>query len=455
VRLLKPISLRISEFFADTVKLVTSKEGLKQLWHVSLYSNAFYLTMASVASAVLGFIFWVIATRFYSTEAVGLASAAIAAIGLLGAFAYLGLGTGLIRFLPNSGKTANSMVSSVLTISTLTSVISASIFLAGLSLWSPALLFLRQNAVYFIAFVLFTIAHIASYTVDQVFVAKRRAGFFFTRNVIFGLLKLLLVILLAAFFHSFGIFASWGISLGVSFLVGTFLFLPRAQPGYRPFFVIDRKAVNNMLQFSFANYISGFFWGAPVYILPIMVVNQLGAEANAFFYIAWAVAGVLTIIPSAISTSLFVEGSHEEESLQLNVWRSLKVSCLTLVPAVILILAIAPQLLLLFSRSYSENASTLLRILAISSLPLAINAVYLAIMRVEKKLKIIVGLSAFAGAVTLGLTYLLLPLMGINGAGIAWLAAQSIIALVVITSLLKRKRTVGAGAEPLSKSEGE
>ena len=148
---------RLYGLLADVVKTATSKDRLKRLFHIPLYSNALYLMIASAASALLGFVFWIIVARFYTPEDVGLASAAIAAIGLLALFSYLGLGAGLVRFLPGSGKDASSMVNTVFTISTLTSILAAFIFIAGLGFWSPALLFLRQNPIYLAAFVLFTI----------------------------------------------------------------------------------------------------------------------------------------------------------------------------------------------------------------------------------------------------------------------------------------------------------
>ncbi len=434
----------------EVVKIATSRERLKQLFRVSLYSNALYLMTANAVNALLGFVFWMIATKFYSAEDVGLASAAISAVSLLAMLASLGLGYGLIRFLPQSGKNASSMINSCLTLGSLASVVSAVIFLGGLGFWSPALLFIRDNIVYLAAFLLFALASTLLILTDETFIAERRAGFVLAKGLIFNLLRLPLPILLAAFFHSFGIFASWGISLGVALLFSVFFLLPRAQPGYRPFIAINRRIVNDILHFSFANYLSVFFWAAPNFVLPIMMVNLLGAEPNAYFYIAWATGGILTMIPTAVSTSLFAEGSYEEKKLGLNIQRSLKMVFLILAPAVILIVAFADKLLLLFGSSYSENATTLLRILSISSLPLAINIIYLAIKRVEKKLKIIIGLTAFVATVTLGLTYFLLPHMGINGAGIAWLISQGIVALVIVASWFKRRQATMKVNGPIS-----
>lgn len=439
LKLIQQLSLRLSGFLTEVINIVTSKERLKQLLRVPLYSNAFYLMTASAASALLGFVFWIIVARFYSPEDIGLASAAIAAIGLLAAISYLGLGMGLIRFLPHAGENANSMINTVFTIGTLSSIIAAFVFIAGLGFWSPALLFIRQNPIYLAAFIVFAIASTLWLLVGETFVAERRAGFVLANGLTFGLLKLPLPMALASFFHSFGIFASWGISLGVALLLSILLFLPRAQPSYQPFFAINKKAVNDMLHYSFANYLSFLFWGVPGFILPIMVVNLMGAESNAYFYIAWAVGSVLIMIPNATATSLFAEGSYEEEKLGSNIWRSLKMTLLILAPAVILVSAIADKLLLLFGASYAENATTLLRLLAISTLPLAINIVYLNIKRVEKKLRVIVGLTALVAAVTLGLAYLLLPRMGINGIGIAWLVSQGIVASGIVASSLKKR----------------
>jgi O-antigen/teichoic acid export membrane protein len=144
--------------------------------------------------------------------------------------------------------------------------------------------------------------------------------------------------------------------------------------------------------------------------------------------------------------SLFAEGSYEEEKLGLNVRRSLKLILLILVPTVILALAFADKLLLAFGSPYSESATTLLRILILSTLPLAVNTVYLFVKRVEKKLNILIAVYAFIAVITLALTYILLPTMGITGAGIAWLSSNGVVAVVIATSFIKRRLTDRKGA---------
>ncbi len=430
-----------NKLITDLVATATSSDRLKSLLRVPLYSNAIYLLGSSAANALLGFVFWIVAARFYAAEDVGLASAAISAVSLLAMLANLGLGYGLIRLLAHSGWNASKMINSCFTIGGLASIVAAFIFIVGLSFWSPALLFVRSNSGYLATFIIFTIASTLTSLAEQAFVAGRRAGFILLKNLIFNLLRLLLPILLAVYFHAFGIFASWGIAVVVALLISVPLFLPKVQSGYRTFFTINRAVVKAILPFSLGNYVSNLFWIAPAFILPIIVVNLLGAELNAYFYIAWSIGSVLAMIPGAGSLSLFAEGSYEEEKLEQMVWRSLKMVSVILLPLVILVLILADKVLLLFGDAYSENGATLLRLLAISALPLAVNVVYLSIKRVEKKLKVIIGMSASMAIITIGFSFYLLPQMGINGAGIAWFGAQGFIALVlIIVSLRKRWR---------------
>jgi len=424
----------------EVYKTSTSPDSVKGLFSISFYSNAFFLMAGSVSSALLGFVFWIIAARFYKPEEVGLAYATLGAMGLAVSFSRLGMGTGLVRFLHQTGEDVNSTLNTVFTIGILSSSTAALVFIAGLSLWSPALLFLRDNPLYLMAFVIFTISSTLSEFVDSAFIAARRTGYIVIKGLIFSVLKMLLPIVLAVFFKSFGIFASWGVSLIVGLLVGAFLFLPRALKGYKFFFTVKKRVLNEMVRFAFANYLSAFFWGASGVLFPIMVVNILGAETGGYFSIGWAMGGVLALIPGAISTSLFAEGSYDEKQMRSNIKRSLKLVSILLIPSVIVMLLTADKLLLLFGRDYSQNSATLLRILTLGTLPLAINIIYLAIKQVQKDLRTIIGLTSFVAVVSVVLAFLFLPSMGIKGAGIAWFIGQSCAALVVIVNWLRGRR---------------
>ena len=177
----------------------------------------------------------------------------------------------------------------------------------------------------------------------------------------------------------------------------------------------------------------------PALVFPILVINILGAETNAYFYIAWAVGTIISGIPTAMATSLFAEGSHDEQSLWLNVKRSLRAMALIMIPVVAIVILFADKILWLFGNAYPENATTLLRIVVLSSLPLSINIIYLFVKRVRKDTRIIVGLPAVIMILGLGLAYLLMKEMSIDGVGYAWLFSQTAVALAVIISWIIRR----------------
>ncbi len=422
------------------------KDRIRKLLRVSLYRNAGYLMLASGVNSLAGFVFWAVAARLYPAEGVGLAAAAISAIGLLALLSTLGMDYGLIRFLPGSGDKAKNILNSCFTLSGLVSVALAVIFLAGLKLWSPALLRIQQNPVFFISFVIFALAAVYRVFAERTFIAGRRAGFALTQGLVFNLLRFIPLVALAPLFNVFGIFASWGIGLGLAVIVSIPFLIPRVQPGYHPAPMIDRKSIGNMMHFSFANYGANIFWAIPILCLPLMVVNLLGAEANAYFYVGWALGYLLVSIPVTVSFSLFAEGSHSEEQLGHNIDRSLRL-LLVLVPVIAIVFLAGERVLALFGSAYAENATTLLWVLAVSAIPVGLNHTYFTVKRVQKRMRGVIGLSAFIAVVTMVLSYLLLPRVGIIGAGIGWLIPQAIVAVAITPSLFRWRHQSVIGIE--------
>jgi O-antigen/teichoic acid export membrane protein len=419
----------------EALDVITSREKLEQVTTTPLYSNAFYLMATTAVMALLGFFFWMIAARFYTEAEVGFGSAIISAISLLSLISLVGLNISLVRFLPHADK-PQDLMNSCYTLSGLITLVVAGIFLAGLGFWSPALAFVSQNAIYASAFIVFTILWTLLNMLTYAFIAQRRAGFVLSKNTIFAVLKLPLPIVFVPFFHSFGIVASWGIAVAVSVAVSVFLFLPRVQGSYKPVPILKLNLLKDMWRYSSGNYLANLFIATPAFILPLMVVNVLGAEQNAYFYVGWMMAGLLFSIPLAVSQSLFAEGSHFEDKLKENVTKSLKFTYLLLVPAVIVLVLAGKWLLLAFGQSYSLNALHLLWVLSLSSLPLAIGYIYIGILRVTGRIKELMAIWGFVALAVLLASYLIMPVTGIIGIGYAWLVAQTVVAVYVLARRL-------------------
>ncbi len=424
--------------FADALRVVSSpKESLKQIYGVSFYRNAGYLIVNSGVSLVLGFVFWIVVARLYLVSEVGFGSALLSAIALLSFGGTLGLGFGIIRYLPTSVDKAR-LLNSSFTFATLAAVAASLIFLSGLSLWSPKLIFVRQNSIFFAAFVVFTATATLNIITTQAFVSFRRTGFALVQGIITGVLRLALAVGLASFFGVFGIFASHGVALAVSLGVCFLIFLPWILPRYRPIPSLWRQTSREIIPFSFANYVSEGLWSLAAWVLPLMILNILGAEANAYFYMAWSMANLPLAISIGISFSLFAEGSCEARNVSRDLKRSLKLIVLLLIPAVAILAFLGDKLLLAFGREYSAEGTQLLRLLALAALPASLNLLYLGIARVEKKLRSLLLVTGVIAAATLALSYIILPYLGILGIGVSWLATQTAVALFTASKLVHR-----------------
>ncbi|MBA7618541.1 hypothetical protein ES703_25871 [subsurface metagenome] len=372
-----------------------------------------------------------VVARFYTEAEVGYSSAIISAASLIAILSLLGFNFSLIRFLPRAKK-PKELINSCFTLSGLISLAIAGIFLATVDFWSPALAFIKGNAIFAATFIILTLILALSVLASTTFIAGRKAGFVLSQNTIHSLLKIPLPLLFVLFFHAFGIVASWGIAFGVSLAVSLFVFLPKIQNDYKPIPTLKLNLIKGMWQYSGGNYLAHLFIAAPFMVLPIIVVNLLGPEQNAYFYIAWMIATLLSAIPLGVSRSLFAEGSHFEDKLRENTIKSVKFTFMLLIPAAILLALVGKWLLLAFGQSYSTNGLCLLWILIISCLPLGVNHIYTSILRVTGRIKELVAIWGFIAVGMLVVSYLVMPLVGIIGIGYTWLGIHSIVAIYVL-----------------------
>lgn len=436
----RQINVHTNWTIIQLIKMVISKELLLEHIRTPLYKNAYYLILSAAITSVFGFVFWIIAAKLYEPAAVGMTSALISVSNLLALFSELGLAIGLIRFLPGAGKNANGMINTCFSLCGLSSLVFALFFLAGLGFWSPSLLLVRQQPVFFVAFVVFALVSALTPLVNDVFLAKRSTGFITIMAILSKSLNIALVIIFAVIFSTaFGIFISTVIAMSTALLIAIFWFLPKVQEGYRPFPAIQRKVLNDIGRYSLGNYIARVFLQIPPLVFPIMVVNLLGTEMNAYFYIAWSFISILQVIPSSISNSLFAEGSNQEELFQVNIVKSLKLIFLVLLPAILVFLVLADKILLLFGHLYSKNGTLLLQIISVSVIPWSINYVYITIGRVRKHIKSIILASCGMTSIALILGYLLILKMDLIGIGIGWALGQTVVAIPVALSFFTHK----------------
>ena len=120
-------------------------------------------------------------------------------------------------------------------------------------------------------------------------------------------------------------------------------------------------------------------------------------------------------------------------------------------PATIVLVFGARLILRIYGGSYSAQTAVLFQLMALSLIPLCIEAIAFSLDRIARK-PIRSTLSQLAMAVlTLGGSWLLFGRLGINAVGVAWLGTDVLLALVRLPTVLAAlRRRPGVIARPAS-----
>jgi O-antigen/teichoic acid export membrane protein len=385
--------------------------------------------MTSGFGSLLGFVSWIIIARIYNASEVGLAAAIISSTSLLGTFSKLGFDFSVIRYLPIEND-KKGLINSSQTIVGIFSLILALIFVAGLQWWAPALLLIQRNIAFLALFIVFTAVFSLSNLQYSIYIGLRSGKYSLYESLISSVLSIPLPIIFASL-GALGIFLSSGLASLVAFAIGLFVLIPRLVIGYFPKPTINKKIIFPIMHFSVGNYIAEILDSLPGLLFPLIIINYLTTQINAYFFIVWTIANTIFTVPVAISTSLLVEGSYEPQQFQKDIKKAIKFTFLLIIPITIIIFFFGGNILLLFGKKYSQGGVQLLQILVLSSIPLSINRIYITIKRIQEQIRPIIFVYLCNTIFTLSATFVLLPRIGLLAIGIAWITTQTLIAIIL------------------------
>ncbi len=397
---------------------------LKRFQSDSLFKNSVYLMMATASLAFFGFLFWFICARLFTTEEVGLATTLIAATTLISIIAQIGFNAALVRFLPTE-EHPKTTVNTAFILVTLAALVAASVFLIILPVVSPKLLFIREHAVVASLFIATCIAMALNTLKDSVFLARRRSHFIFLVNSAFSAARLAFPFAFFAF-GAVGIFAATGLSHALGFAIGALALV--WSFGYKPSLRFDPDVVRRVWRYSSGNYLASSLNLIPASVLPLIIMENIGAPEAAYFYIAMMIGNLLYVIPFATTRSLFAEGSNEEARFTEHFRSAVKIIIALMLPAIAALLILGGFVLSLFGPEYAAEGATLLRLIALAGLSVSAMSIANAYFQVKKDTGAIVAINFVYAAAVVGLSYALLP-FGLSGVGFAWIIGTGAAAL--------------------------
>ncbi|WP_159766498.1 lipopolysaccharide biosynthesis protein [Streptomyces sp. HM190] len=414
-----------------------------------LFRNAYALMLNTGISAVLGLGFWLAAARYYTEAAVGQGSAAIAAMKLLAGLAALTLTGALARFIPVAGRGTGRLVFRTYAGSSVAVALAAGGFLLTLGLWGSSYRFLHDpvNAV---SFVLAVVAWSLLTLQDGVLTGLRSALWVPVGNTVFSAVKLVLLVVLATAVPTMGVFVSWVAAIAVSVLPLGWLVFRRLVP--RHVRATEGRArpptLREIGRFLAGDYTGSLFSLAVVYLVPVIVAAQVSSTDNAYFYITTTIGGTVNLLAINMGASLTVEGAHDPARLAANTRAALRRMTRLMLPVCGALFFGAPWILAVFGQGYADAATGLLRWFAVGAALRVVMETYFAVLRAQSRTAGLAWLQGLLCALVLGLTLLLLPRMGLIGAGVAEVSSLAVIVLIAAPRLWRIVRTAPPPAVP-------
>lgn len=410
-----------------------------------LFRNAYALMINTGISAVLGLGFWLAAARYYSEAAVGQGSAAIAAMKFLAGLTAVTLTGALARFIPVAGHNCGRLIFRTYAGSCVVVALAASAFLLTLDLWGPSYRFLN-GAAGGLFFVVAVIAWNLLTLQDGVLTGLRSAVWVPVGNTVFSAVKLGLLVAFAVAIPTAGVFVSWVAAIAVSVLPLGWLVFRRLVPRHVKATADNGRppSLKEIGRFLAGDYTGSLFSLAVVYLIPVIVAAQVSAEDNAYFYITATIGGTVNLLAINMGASLTVEGSHDPGRLAANTRAALRRMARIMVPVAAILFFGAPWILGVFGQGYADAATPLLRWFAVGALLRVVMETYFAVLRAQSRTAGLAWLQGLLCALVLGLTLLLLPRMGLTGAGVAEIASLAVIVTLAAPKLYRTARATSA-----------
>ncbi|MFE7127427.1 lipopolysaccharide biosynthesis protein [Streptomyces sp. NPDC057617] len=400
-----------------------------------MFRNAYALMLSTGVSAALGLGFWLVAARYYTPEAVGQGSAAIAAMRLLASITATTMIGAVVRYVPRAGRATGPLVWRAYAISSLVVCAACVVFLLTLDLWGPSYAPL-DGVTAGLVFTASCVAWALLTLQDGVLTGLRKAFWVPVGNAVFSIGKLLLLIVFATALPVLGVFVSWAAAIALSVVpLGWLVFrrlIPRQAAADR-----DREPprASDIARFLAGDSVGALFSLAMINLLPVLVAVRFDAAHNAFFYTAYTVGGTMEFMAINMASSLTAHASHSPDRLAEGVRGALRRMTVLLVPVVLVLVVFAPQILAPFGGDYARHGTDVLRLLAAATLPRVVVELYIGVLRVQGRTGMLAALQGAMCVLVLGSALLLLGPTGISGAGLAMLLSMTLVALVAAPGL--------------------
>jgi len=404
--------------------------------------NAGSFIGATAVTSILGFAYWWVAAQWFPPKALGLGSATISAMTLLGTVCIAGLGTLLVGELPRQpGKEGSLIGAALITVGGIGGC-AGIVFAVVAPFVSTDLQPLRVSAQNIVLFAIGVSLTAITLVLDYALIGLLRGDLRFWRNTLFAVAKL--AALFAASLrlsHIVGltIYATWAVGNALSLIaLAGFAVLKRGE--FRGAYWPEWRLLRKLGPAALEHHMLNLTLQAPALILPLLVTVLLSATTNAWFYVSWMLASFVFVVPVALTTVLFATVSGQPTALAHKARLTLSLASVASILAVCVLLIDNKQVLGLFGHAYEEQAASSLRILSFGSFPIIIKHHYVTVCRVQGRMARATLLMIGGCLLELGGAALGAHLGGLPGLSLGWVAAVCVEAAFMSRTVYKAVR---------------
>jgi O-antigen/teichoic acid export membrane protein len=399
--------------------------------HDSLRRSSSFLLGSSAVGSVFGFVFWLLCAHLTSSTQIGYAASLLAYVNLYSTITTLGFTNAVIRFLPHH-KNRDAYFGTVSAITFNSSLILGAGFLYAIKYFSPKLLFAVTSPQIFGLMLLIIVISSLSNVADAALLAQKDAKSIFLKVIWQSPIRVLLPFV----FFKLDL-KTMLIVYAVSSLIGLIYEYRILYRKHHKRFVVDTTSLVGSYRFTAGNFMGTIFGILPTSLVPIIILNQLGASLAAYAYVALQFASLLSLISSASAQAYLSEASNDHSDHYIpHLVKALKNLYSLLLPAAFVMAVAGAQALRFYGHAYYSGGAVLLILLCGSSIFVGINWLGDSLLNVQKR-PFAYGVMNFINAALVIAIVRFTAHNGLSAVGWGWLSAQAL--TVVIYLVLQGK----------------
>ena len=401
--------------------------------------NAISLIVTTVATNLLGLLFWGIAARIHTPAAVGAAYAELAALVLLSSISQLNLTNIFVRFLPNAGRFTTQFVRRAYAAVVILSLAAGIVFVASGLATSVVGRDLFDHVLFVVSVALFAVFALQ----DSVMIALRITHWVPIENITCALAKLALLPILVIGAARTGIIVAWVVPVIVAVLIVNGALFSRGMRTRSASGAGEVPSPRKLASFVTAEYLTSLCGLLIAQLMPLLVVWKLGVKANAYFVIPWLANTALSVVLWNVGVSFVVEVVTASENSAKLLRRSMQLWATVVVGALVGCVLLGPLVLPIVGREYARHGVALLRLVGLTAPLLLVSMLYQSFAWLDQRVWWLLAVQVLSLAMFFILTFILIPRLGLVGVGWALLTSRLVAALLMIRPVLLRISAIG------------